>query len=179
MLTTEITETSHPFRIQNHNGNWFTVCVACETIVKHHGGDRPEPESLVLIASRYAHKKWCDHLLAEIITPETAAARAAHQERDAAAKSAGHDGANSYDGSCSRCKTPVAALAGAFLRGRPIQVFHLDPEFCRAETVRRARLRSGAMAPPLPPSTAPDAAPAPPVDDRSPFEVRASLLEIE
>lgn len=128
-------------------------------------------------SSPKAHRSWCDHRLEQIVTPEAAAERAAHDEADQRAKRAGYSGVNVYSGTCHRCQTPVAALAGGFLREhRSTQVFHLDPAFCAGELERLRQLRAVRLPPPAP---APAAAAAALEPTQAEQLDRAALLELD
>lgn len=144
MLTTELSESSSPFRLEQHGDRWVTVCAECERVARvHMGAARPESAALALGASRRQHQSWCGSHEAEICTPEVAAEVADSLRRDAAAKSAGYAGANVYRGTCERCQTAVEAFSGGFLRaGRITKVFHIDTAFCAADVARLRELRS-------------------------------------
>lgn len=187
MLTTEMSESSAPFRLEQRGDRWVTVCAECERVARvHMGAARPDSAALALGASRRQHQSWCGSHEAKICTPEVAAEVANSIRLDAAARAAGYAGANVYRGTYERCQTAVEARAGGFLRaGRRTQVFHLDPAFCAAEVARLRELRSTripapAAAPPAPPTPQPAPLPAPATPSQADDSAaRFAMLELD
>lgn len=174
MLTTEITETSAPYRITYHTpansaARWVVACVACDRCVIVAGEERPDASSLAMARAPKAHRNWCDHKMEPIETPEQMSAAVSYGAADDLAKKAGYVGVNAYPGSCHRCRSSVPAYSGGYLRAgdRSVQVFHLDPLFCAGEIERLRQLRAirptaaPVQAPPSLPPSAADPEPSP------------------